>query len=80
MKKTILSLLIASVSMMAFAQKKTSTSAIVAFDASTAIDNLPKAENKTEQKSAEERKTVRKGEMLRLLAVWHCFAHTHTQR
>jgi len=47
MKKTILSLLIASVSMMAFAQKKTSTSAIVAFDASTAIDNLPKAENKT---------------------------------
>jgi polyisoprenoid-binding protein YceI len=47
MKKTILSLLIASVSVMAFAQKKTSTSAIVAFDASTSIDNLPKAENKT---------------------------------
>src|SRR6185295_1331645 len=47
MKKTILFLLIASVSMIAFAQKKTSTSAIVAFDASTAIDNLPKAENKT---------------------------------
>ena len=47
MKKTILSLMIATVSMMAFAQKKTSTSAIVAFDASTAIDNLPKAENKT---------------------------------
>ena len=47
MKKTILSLMIATVSMMAFAQKKTSTSAIVAFDASTAVDNLPKAENKT---------------------------------
>ena len=39
--------MIATVSMMAFAQKKTSTSAIVAFDASTAIDDLPKAENKT---------------------------------
>ena len=47
MKKTILSLMIATVSMMTFAQKKTSTSAIVAFDASTAVDNLPKAENKT---------------------------------
>jgi len=47
MKKTIVSLMIATVSMIAFAQKKTSTSAIVAFDASTAIDNLPKAENKT---------------------------------
>jgi polyisoprenoid-binding protein YceI len=33
--------------MMAFAQKKTSTSATIAFDASTAIDDLPKAENKT---------------------------------
>ena len=39
--------MIASVSMMVFAQKKTSTSAIVAFDASTAIDDLPKAQNKT---------------------------------
>ena len=47
MKKTILFLMIAMVSMMAFAQKKTSTSATVAFDASTAIDALPKAENKT---------------------------------
>jgi len=47
MKKTILSLVIASISMMSFAQKKTSTSATIAFDASTAIDNLPKAENKT---------------------------------
>ena len=47
MKKTIFSLLIATASMMAFAQKKTSTSATIAFDASTAIDALPKAENKT---------------------------------
>lgn len=30
-----------------FAQKKTTTSATIAFDASTAIDALPKAENKT---------------------------------
>jgi len=47
MKRTILSLMIATVSMMAFAQKKTSTSAIIAFDASTSVDDLPKAENKT---------------------------------
>lgn len=30
-----------------FAQKKTTTSAIIGFDATTAIDALPKAENKT---------------------------------
>ena len=47
MKRTILLLLMATVSMMTFAQKKTSTSATIAFDASTAIDDLPKAENKT---------------------------------
>src|SRR5687767_1877660 len=47
MKRTILSLPIATISMMTFAQKKTSTSATIAFDASTAIDDLPKAENKT---------------------------------
>ena len=47
MKRTILSLFIATVSMMTFAQKNTSTSATIAFDASTAIDDLPKAENKT---------------------------------
>jgi polyisoprenoid-binding protein YceI len=47
MKRTILSLMIATVSMVAFAQKKTSTSATIAFDASTSIDDLPKAENKT---------------------------------
>lgn len=47
MKKTILTLLIATISVVAFSQKKTTTSATVAFDASTAIDDLPKAENKT---------------------------------
>ena len=47
MKKTILSVLVATASLVAFAQKKTSTSATVAFDATTAIDDLAKAENKT---------------------------------
>ena len=47
MKKIILSLMIVTASMMAFAQKKTSTSATVAFDATTSLDNLAKAENKT---------------------------------
>ncbi|HEX6845893.1 MAG TPA: YceI family protein [Chitinophagaceae bacterium] len=47
MKKTILSFFIATISLFAFAQKKTSTSATIAFDASTSIDALPKAENKT---------------------------------
>lgn len=47
MKKTILTFVIAAVSFIAAAQKKTTTSATVAFDASTAIDDLPKAENKT---------------------------------
>jgi polyisoprenoid-binding protein YceI len=47
MKRTILTLLIATISVVAFSQKKTTTSATVAFDASTAIDDLPKAENKT---------------------------------
>jgi len=41
----ILTLTISTASL--FAQKKTTTSAIVAFDATTAIDALPKAENKT---------------------------------
>ena len=47
MKKTILllSLVVATGSLIA--QKKTTTSATVAFDATTAIDALPKAENKT---------------------------------
>ena len=47
MKKIILSLMIVTASMMTFAQKKTSTSATVAFDATTSLDNLAKAENKT---------------------------------
>ena len=47
MKKTILltALVIATGSL--FAQRKTTTSAVIAFDASTSLDNLPKAENKT---------------------------------
>jgi polyisoprenoid-binding protein YceI len=47
MKKAflLLSLVVATVSL--FAQKKTTTSATVKFDASTSIDDLPKAENKT---------------------------------
>lgn len=47
MKKTILFLSLVTFTATAFAQTKETTSAIVAFDASTAIDNLPKAENKT---------------------------------
>lgn len=47
MKRTILLFVMATASIMIFAQKKTSTSASIAFDASTAIDALPKAENKT---------------------------------
>lgn len=47
MKKIFLFLAFAALTGSAFAQKKTTTSATVAFDASTAIDNLPKAENKT---------------------------------
>lgn len=47
MKRIILSFVIATISMITFGQKKTTTSATIAFDASTAIDNLPKAENKT---------------------------------
>jgi polyisoprenoid-binding protein YceI len=47
MKKTILILSFAVFTGTVFAQKKTTTSATVAFDASTSIDALPKAENKT---------------------------------
>ena len=47
MKKTILFLSFVALTGSLFAQKKTTTSAIVAFDASTSIDALPKAENKT---------------------------------
>lgn len=47
MKKTTLLFVLAACSVMAFAQKKTTTSATVKFDATTATDALPKAENKT---------------------------------
>jgi polyisoprenoid-binding protein YceI len=47
MKKYIFTLVIALAAITAFAQKKTTTSAIVTFDATTSIDNLPKAENRT---------------------------------
>lgn len=47
MKKFILTAFILSASVLVFAQKKTTTSAVISFDATTAIDNLPKAENKT---------------------------------
>jgi polyisoprenoid-binding protein YceI len=47
MKKIFLLGMVVFASAVLFAQKKTTTSAVIAFDASTAIDNLPKAENKT---------------------------------
>jgi len=47
MKKAILILTLVITTGSLFAQKKISTSAIVSFDASTALDNLPKADNKT---------------------------------
>ena len=47
MKKTLLILALVTVTGSLFAQKKTTTSATVAFDASTPKDALPKAENKT---------------------------------
>jgi polyisoprenoid-binding protein YceI len=47
MKRTILSAVLAFASIAVFAQKKTTTSATIAFDATTPIDALPKAENKT---------------------------------
>jgi polyisoprenoid-binding protein YceI len=47
MKKTILVFALAIVSMLTFAQKKrTTSSANIAFDATTKIDALPKADNK----------------------------------
>ena len=47
MKKTIIILSLTCFTGALFAQKKTTTSASVAFDASTSLDKLPKAENKT---------------------------------
>ncbi len=47
MKKTILLFALAFTVGATFAQKKTTTSATINFDATTAIDALPKADNKT---------------------------------
>ena len=47
MKKTILSLAMLLATGFLFAQKKTTTSAIINFDATTSLDKMPKAENKT---------------------------------
>jgi polyisoprenoid-binding protein YceI len=47
MKKTILLLALTIMTGYVFAQKKTTTSAVVSFDATTEKDALPKADNKT---------------------------------
>jgi polyisoprenoid-binding protein YceI len=47
MKRTILSLALVLATGLLFAQKKTTTSAIINFDATTSLDKLPKADNKT---------------------------------
>jgi polyisoprenoid-binding protein YceI len=47
MKKTILFAGLTLITVSLFAQKKVTTSGIISFDASTSLDNLPKAENKT---------------------------------
>lgn len=46
MKKTIVSISILLISLVGFSQKKTTTSAVLNFDASTSLDALPVAENK----------------------------------
>lgn len=46
MKKTILLFSISLLTFVGFSQKKTTTSAVISFDASTPLDALPKAENK----------------------------------
>lgn len=47
MKKTILIMALAFAGTAVFAQKKTTTSGAINFDATTSLDGLPKAENKT---------------------------------
>lgn len=47
MKKITLFLTLVTLTAISFAQTKETTSAVVSFDATTSIDNLPKAENKT---------------------------------
>ncbi|HMP92972.1 MAG TPA: YceI family protein [Phnomibacter sp.] len=47
MKTNLLTLAMALITVTAFSQKLTTTSAVIAFDATTPLDKLPKAENKT---------------------------------
>lgn len=47
MKKTLLLFAMSALAVTSIAQKKTTTSATISFDATTALDKLPKAENKT---------------------------------
>lgn len=47
MKKTFLILALVTLTGSLFAQRKTTTSATVSFNATTSLDNLPKADNKT---------------------------------
>lgn len=47
MKKTVLLAAMALLAGASFAQKKVTTSATISFDASTSLDKLPKADNKT---------------------------------
>jgi polyisoprenoid-binding protein YceI len=47
MKKTLLLTAISFLSLVAFSQKKTTTSGVINFDASTSLDSLPKAVNKS---------------------------------
>ena len=47
MKKSVLFIAVLMTASAVFAQKKTTTSATINFDATTSLDQLPKAENKT---------------------------------
>ena len=47
MKKTILSIALVLATVLLFAQKKTTTAAMIKFDATTSLDKLPKADNMT---------------------------------
>ncbi len=47
MKKTILSIALVLATGLLFAQKKTTTAAMIKFDATTSLDKLPKADNMT---------------------------------
>ena len=47
MKKSVLFIAVLMAASAVFAQKKTTTSATINFDATTSLDQLPKAENKT---------------------------------